>query len=129
MKRILTTTISLLLIVVLSTNIYAVSDHRSNDNYRLDGASNIDVYSTTFEASSSTFASVNVYWIYLHSWVYVNGIVLHEEEKEATDYNFVNWASQTWTRADWFDSFETLSYHSSVDADLGDLSFATSETY
>ncbi|QNU68182.1 hypothetical protein EHE19_007095 [Ruminiclostridium herbifermentans] len=128
-KKQTTTILIALIIVTLSANmVFALTNSVSNSNYRLTGASNLNIGSSTWTASSSSSTTKNVDYIFLETAIYVDGIVLHEEDKSSTNTNLISYNSQTWNKA-YFTTFENMSYHSSYDTDYGDLNVISNVTY
>lgn len=129
MKKIFSFILVSLLVISISTNVFALSNSVSNSNYTLTGSSNLSIGSSTWTASSSSSTTKNVNNILLHSYVYVDGILLHDELKTSSaGTNYIYWNSQTWNRA-YFTSFENMTYHSSVDSSLGNLSVVSDVTW
>lgn len=129
MKKIISVMLIALLAISISTNVFALSNSVSNSNYTLYGSSNLSINTSTWTASSSSSTTKNVSYIMLHSYVYVDGILLHDELKSSSaGTNYVYWASQTWNKA-YFTSFENMTYHSSVDSTLGNLSVVSDVTW
>jgi hypothetical protein len=129
MKKIISFVLVALLFISLSINAFAITESTSNSNYRLTGSSNLNIGSSTWTASSSSSTTKNVGFIQLHSYVYVDGILLHDEPKSSSaNTNLVSWNSQTWNRAS-FSSFENMTYHSTVDVNLGNLSVVSDVTW
>jgi len=89
----------LVLLISISTNVFALTNSVSNSNYTLTGASNLSNGSSTWTASSSSVGT-----------------------------NYIFWNSQTWNRA-YFLTFENMTYHSSVDSGLGNLSVVSDVTW
>lgn len=133
MKKLIPLLLSFLLMCSFSLGVYALSAsyNQSNGNYTLNGTSNLDINATDFSASSFSFVTntQDVDWIYLHSYVYVNGILLKDESNSSTNDDLIYWYSTIWNRPDWFTSFRNMTYHSSVDSTLGNISFVTENIY
>lgn len=118
----------MLIAVSVSANVFALSSTVKNSNYQLTGASNLRIGTSTWSASSSTSTTKNVDYIHLETAIYVDGIILHEEDKSLENTNIIPYSSQTWNKAS-FTSFENMSYHSAYDTDYGDLSTVSGVTY
>ncbi len=129
MKKLFSFILVSLLIISISTNVFALSNQVSNSNYTLSGASNLSIGSSTWTASSSSYTTRNVSYIQLHSYVYVDGILLHDEPKSSSaGTNLISWNSQTWNKA-YFTTFENMTYHSAIDSSLGSLSVVSDVTW